>query len=101
MSNMKAVQLVSRRIPYSARAFAEVVIWQLPKPVSGSNHAYKYRLAYIVDGTCVLRYDNETGKGDHHHADGKERIYAFETLDKLLADFELEITRWNNENRDP
>ncbi|MBZ4266229.1 DUF6516 family protein, partial [Streptococcus pneumoniae] len=78
---------------YSARAFAEVVVWQLPKPVSGSNHTYKYRLAYIVDGACVLRYDNETGKGDHRHFGKKERVYTFETLDKLVTDFELDIAR--------
>ena len=100
MSNMKAVQLVARRIAYSAEAFAEIVIWKLPKRVSGSNHDYKYHLAYIADGTCVIRYDNETGKGDHRHFKNNERIYVFETLDKLLADFELDIARWNDENRD-
>ena len=25
----------------------------------------KYSLAYVVEGECVLRYDNEAGKGDH------------------------------------
>ena len=27
-----------------------------------STHQFKYRLAYIVDGICVVRYDNERKK---------------------------------------
>jgi hypothetical protein len=32
---------------------------------------------YIVKGVCVVRYDNEVGKGDHRHIDGKEGTYSF------------------------
>ena len=52
----------------------------------------------LVDGECVLRFDNETGKGDHRHFGGKEGHYAFSTPEKLIADFQRDITRWNNEN---
>jgi hypothetical protein len=45
----------------------ELVLWRLPKQLDGSEHAFKYRLAYVVRGECVLRYDNEVGKGDHRH----------------------------------
>ncbi len=34
---------------------------------AGSSHGFKYRLAYVVDGVCVVRYDNEVDKGDHRH----------------------------------
>jgi hypothetical protein len=37
------------------------VIWRLPKPQAGSQHGFKYRLAYVERGRCVLRYDNEAG----------------------------------------
>lgn len=100
ISNMKAVQLVRTRITYSASAFAELVLWQLSEPVAGSAHSFKYRLAYVVDGVCVLRYDNEVGKGDHRHFAGKERAYIFKTPDNLIADFQRDIARWNRENRD-
>lgn len=99
ISNMKAVELVRTRIPYSDSAFAELVLWRLAKPLAGSPHGYKYRLAYVVHGKCVLRYDNEAGKGDHRHFNGKESAYAFTTPDKLIADFQHDITRWNHENR--
>ena len=91
---MKAVPLLRRRIAFSETAFAELVLWQLPKPLAGSPHSFKYRLAHVVDGICVVRYDNEVGKGDHRHFGGKESAYAFETPDKLIADFQRDIARW-------
>lgn len=97
---MKALELVRTRISYSEAAFAELVLWQIPRPLDGSNHSYKYRLAYVVGGECVLRYDNEAGKGDHRHYRGKEGKYAFSTPDKLMGDFQRDIARWNHENRD-
>jgi hypothetical protein len=99
LSNMKAVELVRTRITYSASAFAELALWQVPKPVAGSRHRFKYRLVYVVGGVCVLRYDNEGGKGDHRHVEGKESSYVFTTPDQLIADFQRDIARWNRENR--
>jgi len=96
---MKAVQLVRTHVALSASAFAELVLWQLPKPVAGSAHSFKYRLAYVVNGVCVLRYDNEVGKGDHRHFGGKESLYKFSTPEQLIADFQRDIARWNHENR--
>jgi Family of unknown function (DUF6516) len=98
---VKAVQLVRTRITYSETAFVEMVLWHVPKPVAGSVHQFKYRLAYVVDGLCVLRYDNETGKGDHRHFHDGESAYIFTTPEKLIADFQADIARWNHENRNP
>ena len=95
---MKATPLLRTRVVYSEKAFAELVLWQVPKPLKGSVHNYKYRLAYVVDGECVLRYDNETGKGDHRHYAGRESKYAFSTPEKLMADFQRDIQRWHDEN---
>ena len=97
---MKVVRLISTRIPYSESAFAELVLWRLPKPVEGSAHGFRYRLAYVVRGECVLRYDNEVGKGDHRHFGQTESDYTFTTPDQLLADFQRDIERWNHENSD-
>lgn len=101
ISNMKATELISTRIAYSEAAFAELVLWRLPEPVGGSAHEFKYRLAYVVAGVCVLRYDNEAGKGDHRHFGGEEKVYEFSTPEQLLADFQNDIARWNNENLNP
>lgn len=100
MSNMKAVALVRTRVVYSESTFAELVLWQLPRALAGSGHRYKYRLAYVVNGLCVIRYDNEAGKGDHRHYGGREISYRFIDPDRLIADFQRDIARWNHENRD-
>jgi hypothetical protein len=97
---MKATELLRTRVALSEGAFAEIVLWRVPKPVPGSGHTFKYRLAYVVDGKCVIRFDNESGKGDHRHFNSRERPYAFETPEKLIADFQADIARWNRENRD-
>lgn len=43
----------------------ELVVWRVPKPVPPCAHDFKYRLVYVVNGTRVIGYDNERGKGDH------------------------------------
>lgn len=95
---MKATELLRRRVTYSETAFAEHVLSQLPTPLPGSAHTYKYRLAYVVKGICILRYDNESGKGDHRHFRDKESRYAFDSVDKLLAAFQRDIERINRED---
>lgn len=63
-------------------------------------HNFKYRLAFVVRGECVLRYDNESGKGDHRHYKGRESSFAFESPEKLVAAFQRGIARYRRENRD-
>ena len=41
----------------------------------------------MVDGVRIVGFDNERGKGDHCHIDGKESAYAFTSVDQLLEDF--------------
>jgi hypothetical protein len=60
----------------------------------GCTHNLKYRLAYVVDGACVVRYDNEAGKGDHRHVGGRERAYRFRSLDVLQVDFWADVAAW-------
>jgi hypothetical protein len=96
---MKATLLVRNRIIFAESAFADLVVWKFTAPVAGSNHQFKYRLAYVVEGICVVRYDNERGKGDHRHFADKESPYAFINPEKLVSDFQKDIMRWNHENR--
>jgi uncharacterized protein DUF6516 len=96
---MRARELFNSRVALAENAFAEIVAWELPQPLPGSVHSYKYRLAFVVDGECVLRYDNEAGKGDHKHISSKETAYPFSTIDQLVADSFQDVTRWRDENR--
>ena len=98
---MRATSLIRRRVVLAEDAFAEVVVWRVVEPVTPSSHAYKYRLAYVVGGLCVLRYDNELGKGDHRHMGEREQPYGFTTPEQLMVDFEADVRRWNDEHGRP
>jgi hypothetical protein len=65
----------------------EGVIWEVPEPVSPSEHRIKYRLVYLRDGVRVVGYDNERGKGDHKHRHGVELPYVFVDVPTLIRDF--------------
>jgi hypothetical protein len=97
---MQAELLLHERYPVDDRSFAELVIWHLPRVLPGSAHQFKYRLAFVVDGSCVLRYDNEAGKGDHRHVGADESAYTFTTIDQLLADFWADIDGWEKRYED-
>jgi len=47
----------------------------------------------LADGTCLVRFDNETGKGDHKHVGGQEKSYSFINVETLVADFLVEIEK--------
>src|SRR3954452_8061291 len=92
-NGMARLLLRERRIVAEER-FAEIVIWQVPRPLPGSRHRFKYRLAFVVDEVCVLRFDNETGKGDHKHVGEFEVAYRFTTIEQLIEDFWNGIELW-------
>lgn len=100
IANMKAALLLRRRVADVTGGFAEYVVWLLPKPLPPSTHVFKFRLAYVRGRECVIRYDNEIGKGDHRHYGSKEQAYRFSSPKQLIADFEADIARWNRENSD-
>lgn len=91
---MKAVLMLNERHPVSEVAFVEMVVWRLPSPLPECGHEFKYRLALVVNGCCVLRYDNEAGKGDHWHIGNEESPYRFTTPRLLLKDFWNDVDNW-------
>ena len=90
---MKAKNLLRQRVAISDKAFVEMVVWEIPGPLSGSNHLYKYRLALVVNQVCIMRYDNEPGKGDHKHIGEDEFDYNFTTAEKLIEDFWKDVEK--------
>ena len=94
---MDAQALIRRRVVLTEDAYADLVVSKVPKPVPGCDHAFKYRLALVVQGKCVLRYDNETGKGDHKHMGETEMPYRFVSPDRLVSDFMKDVRRWLDE----
>ncbi len=85
--NIPAELILDDRYPQGDKAFVAIRVFRVPSIVPGSKHDLKYSLTYVVAGTCVLRSDNEAGKGDHIHRGKRELPYSFTSLEKLLTDF--------------
>ena len=89
---MRAKLIYHEKFIYADGAIREMVLWKLPNKTSDRPHGLKYRLYYgLSDGTCIVRYDNESGKGNHKHIKGKEKSYQFKDVETLVADFLAEI----------
>ena len=70
----------------------ELIIWRLTEPIHGCLHPFKYRLFFgTQSGACIVRYDNERGKGDHRHIGAREEPYSFTTVKALLVDFRRDV----------
>ncbi|MFA7242751.1 MAG: DUF6516 family protein [Sulfuricellaceae bacterium] len=69
----------------------DMVIRQLPIATVDRPHGYKYRLYAGREGKMLVRYDNETGKGDHKHIGESEIAYRFVSLARLLMDFIADV----------
>jgi len=90
---MPATLVMNRRIWLDTNSLLRLVVWDVTSAVRGSNHKYKYRLAYVVEDKCVLRYDNEAGKGDHKHLDTVEISINFIDINQLIDDFIAEVNQ--------
>ena len=85
--------VIDRKITFDRGAIAQIIVWELPVPLVGSLHRYKYRLYFGKGGVCIVRFDNEQGKGDHRHIAGVEESYSFSDIPTLLDDFWIEVER--------
>jgi len=90
---MKAQEVFRVKQSYGT-GIVEIVIWQVPQPVPPSEHPYKYRLVYVVNGQRVLGYDNERGKGDHKHVGRDEEPCRFISPQQLMADFMADLKEY-------
>ena len=94
----KARLLYHQKFGFPDGAVQEILIWQLPEKTLERLHGLKYSLYYgLADGTCLIRYDNELGKGDHRHIYGKEEPYNFTDRRALVEDFLDDIRRVRGE----
>ena len=90
-----AARLIYReKFIYADGAIRQMILWKLPGPSAERPHGLKYRLYYgLADGTSVVRYDNEAGKGDHRHIRGQQEPYRFQDVETLVADFLQDIEK--------
>ena len=88
---------IRQKVVLRSGAVVEMVAWELPKALVDRPHRIKYRLYCGKDGKCLVRYDNETGKGDHVHYGEREATYKFRAWEALLADFLSDVVRLTGE----
>jgi len=89
-----AAQLLFRdKYIYADGTIREMVIWRLPEADIERAHGLKYSLYYGHSGKCLVRYDNERGKGDHRHAGDQEMPYDFTSVEQLIRDSKTDIDR--------
>lgn len=88
---MKAELIIRYRQVFADGAIAEAEVWRVPSPVPPSEHDIKYRLFYGRAGFRMIGYDNERGKGDHRHVEGREEPDVFVSIERLMADFVRDI----------
>ncbi len=91
---MRTRLIYRERFIYADGAIRAMVLWQLPEKTAEKPHGMKYRLYYgLADGSCIVRYDNETGKGDHRHIRGRQEPYQFKDVETLVANFLEDIEK--------
>jgi hypothetical protein len=98
---MQGKLIFREKFIYRDGSVREMVLWRLPKATRQRPHGLKYRLYYgTSDGTCIVRYDNETAKGDHKHMRDMEEPYDFKDVEALVADFLTDIEKARRKKHD-
>ena len=100
INHMYAQLLFRDKYVYADAAIREMVIWQLPEVDSERPHGLKYRLYYGYPDQCLVRYDNERGKGDHRHYGDQETSYTFTSVEQLIQDFKADIDQLRGDRHD-
>ena len=93
MQYMKATLVLRRREVLPGGITVEMVIWQLSVPTAERKHGLKYRLQAHRGARTLIRYDNESGKGDHKHYGRQEQRYEFVNMERLIEDFIADVER--------
>lgn len=90
---MKARRVIKDKKVYPNGLIVERVVYVLQQATAERPHGFKYRLYCGYPGRCLVRYDNELGKGDHVHYGNEEHAYKFTSLEQLMVDFEEDVRR--------
>lgn len=93
MANMNADLIADFKDVTPEGGIIQMRVWKVPEPLPPSTHAFKYRLYYGRRGERIVGFDNERGKGDHCHLDGREHPYRFVSVEQLIEDFIAEVER--------
>jgi len=97
---MKAEPVMDERYAFDERSVRRTGDLATSADAARLGACIQVPLAFVADEVCVLRYDNEAGKGNHRHIDASQERYVFTTVDQLLADFRRDIEQWRRDHED-
>jgi len=80
---MKATRMIAEKEVWTDGTIVEIMVWRLPRATADRPHGFKYRLYCGRAGRCLVRFDDEAGKGDHVHYGRRQRPYRFISLHGL------------------
>ena len=86
----KAELYPRRKLTDDAGNIREIVIWKV-EPSAHTPCATGSFSCVLAIGALGSLYDNHPPKGHHRHIAGTQSAYPFETIAKLLRDFEASI----------
>jgi hypothetical protein len=91
---MKVTLVIDHKMVFPDGTILQMMIWHLPEAGTERPHGLKYRFYYgLSDGTCVVRYDNEHGKGNYRHYGDREEPYQFVDIEALSTDFLSDVAK--------
>ena len=90
----RALSVMNRKLSRDDGSILQFIVWELPGPLPGCTHRYKYRFYFGKNGIPLVRYDNERGKGDHRHYKDGEESYTLHDLNTLLRDFLMDMAQF-------
>jgi len=96
---MKAVPILRQKRTDAKGNLKDIVVWKV-EPGLKYPDGVRYRYAFIPKGRPgpAVLYDNHYPKGHHKHLEGKEIPYSYIDDEKLLADFQKDVTDWKRKN---
>ncbi|MFH1587201.1 MAG: DUF6516 family protein [Candidatus Diapherotrites archaeon] len=71
-------------------SFIEYRIYSVPESEDFPD-GVKYSMNFVIKEECVLRYDNERGKGHHRHLGEVESKIQFKSINILIKNFFGEV----------
>ncbi|TVQ79897.1 MAG: hypothetical protein EA369_03880 [Bradymonadales bacterium] len=84
-----AVLVHHEKLFLAYEVIAEVKVWSIDHS-EYYPEGFKYSLFAVREGSVLVGYDNHKPKSHHRHYLGKETVYSFRGIDKLMSDF------WND-----
>lgn len=95
---MKGRLLQKSKEEFAGGVIVETTVWELAEATPDRPHSLKYRFFCGRNGECIVRYDNEAGKGDHRHYGTREESYRYSAFAKLAEDFFADVERLTGVN---